>query len=469
MWLRRIGWGVAALLLCWGLAWLALPPLLKWQAQQRLSELLGRPVSIERIGIEPWALVLTVENLVIGQPGSTPAGDPLLRFARLRVDAAMVSLLRRAPVVEAIELDGLALRLARTAPGRYDIDDLIERFTPAPDAPASEPLRFALYNLQLREASVRFDDRPVDRVHQVQGLHLSLPFLSNLPAQVEVRVEPRLAFRVGDTHVDTGAQATPFARTRRAELKFSMDALDLGPYLAYQPEGLPLKLLGGDLAADLALDFALPESGEPRVVLKGALQARRVALADRSGLAMLGFSQLAIGLDEVQPLARRAALGKLHVDGLAVHLRRGADGAINWARLDGKGQGSTAAAPARASSRPAAPATAASAAATAASAQPPWQLGLKDLQLNQATVFWRDESVKPVAALQLDGLDFSAGAIAWPATMPVPMRLSASLRRTPAEGQQAGEALAGLEVEGEASPTQAQLSLALSRLSLAAL
>ena len=40
-WPRRLAIALAVLLALWALAWLAVPPLLKSQAQSRLSELLG--------------------------------------------------------------------------------------------------------------------------------------------------------------------------------------------------------------------------------------------------------------------------------------------------------------------------------------------------------------------------------------------------------------------------------------------
>ena len=55
-WVRRAAWasgGVAAL---WAISWLAVPPLLKQQAQKVASEKLGRTVSIGAIDFKPWSL-----------------------------------------------------------------------------------------------------------------------------------------------------------------------------------------------------------------------------------------------------------------------------------------------------------------------------------------------------------------------------------------------------------------------------
>jgi hypothetical protein len=54
-WLRRIAWFGIGLLLLWMLAWVAVPPILKWQLQSRLSEALGRTVTIADVGFKPWS------------------------------------------------------------------------------------------------------------------------------------------------------------------------------------------------------------------------------------------------------------------------------------------------------------------------------------------------------------------------------------------------------------------------------
>ena len=132
IWLRRFGWGLAALLLLWLVLWLAVPALLKWQLPLRASEALGRSVTVADVSFHPWNLELTVNELAIA---GLPAGaEPLLRVGRVHANLSAASLLRFAPVIEALEVDALRVRLARTGEGHYDVDDLIARFTSKPDA-----------------------------------------------------------------------------------------------------------------------------------------------------------------------------------------------------------------------------------------------------------------------------------------------------------------------------------------------
>jgi hypothetical protein len=54
-------------------------------------------------------------------------------------------------------------------------------------------MRFALFNLSVRDGTVDLDDRGAARQHQLRALSLYLPFLSNLPARRDITVTPALA------------------------------------------------------------------------------------------------------------------------------------------------------------------------------------------------------------------------------------------------------------------------------------
>ena len=454
VWLRRLAWGVGSILLLWIVVWLAIPPLLKWQLPLRASEALGRPVTLGEVGFHPWNLDLTLNDLAVAGLPATP--EPLLRVKRLHTNLSISSLFRLAPVVEALEVDGLQLRVARTAEGHYDVDDLIARFAPKPDAkPAAEPAHFALYNVQLRDALLLFDDRPVNRVHKIDTLHLALPFISNLPAEVQIKVEPRLAFRLNGTAFDSGAQATPFAQTKSGDLKLAMADLDLAPYLGYLPASLPVRVTRGSVSGDLNLNFTVPPSGAPRMLLKGSFGAKDLALTDAAGAPLLGWQRLQLALRDVQPLARRLAFDTLRIDGLQLHATRDAAGKINLLQL---------AQPA-AEAKPAAavPASPGASKAVAAATPPAWQVSLDALDLADARVLWTDAAVKPVAALQLDGLGLSAKQVRWPVTQPIAVVLKGALHTQTA----GGPALAEFTAEGPVTNHDAKLALKLASVSLA--
>ena len=142
-WRKRGMWGVAAHVLLSIAAWLAVPALLEWQIPLRASMALGRSVTLGDASFRPWSLEITLRDLTVA--GLPQAKVPLLHVAQVHANLSAASIFKRAPVIEALEFDGLRLTFARTGEGHYDIDDLIARFTPTADAkPADEPTRFAL-------------------------------------------------------------------------------------------------------------------------------------------------------------------------------------------------------------------------------------------------------------------------------------------------------------------------------------
>lgn len=467
-WPRRVLWLLVAALLLLAAAGWGLPALLKSQLPPRLSQALGRPVTLDGAAFVPWRLELTLTGLRIGaagEPGANSAASaastaaPLLQIDRLRADLSLASLRHRAPVIEALAIDGLQVHVARTAAGHYDIDDLLQRLaapsaTPADDA---QPARFALYNLALHDASLQFDDRPAGRVHALQALTLTLPLLSNLPADVAVSTQPRLAFTLNGTRFDSGAQALPFAATRSGLLTLAFKDLDLAPWLGYLPDSLPLRLQRARLSTDLALRFSQPPQGQPTVALQGKLALRDVALTEPGGAPLASWQALSLDLRDVQPLLRQVDLGTLQLDGATLQLARNNHGQLNLQRLFAPVDGPPAAA-AKAS------AAAASTPKAAAEAQP-WRLNLAKLQLVGTRLRWTDDAVRPQAALQLDALALQASGLRWPNPAPLPLSLQATLRR-----QQEGAPVAGtLQIEGQANDRQADLQLTLADLDLAAL
>lgn len=407
-----------------GLVWWGVPALLKAQIPLRLGQWLGRPVAVDTVAFVRWRLALTVTGLRIGaatgddtapvdgstarsgSPAAAPphAAAPLLQVAQLRMALSAASLRHRAPVVETLLIDGLQLNSARTASGHYHIEDLLARFASKSGAAAAEPARFALYNLALRNAVLRFDDRPAQQHHQVDGLTLTLPFLSSLPTDVEVMIKPRLMFSVNGIRFDSSSQVRTFATKRPGELTLAFAKLDLKPWLAYLPAGLPLRLQQARLSSNSRLRFALPAEGSPSMSLQGDIQLDGVALAAPGGAAdrapgnpsghspdgapVLDWQSLTLGLRDVQPLARRVALGELKIDGVELLLARDTQGRLNLQSLLGP---------------------------PAATPAEPWQSSLGALRLNGGLVRWTDEAVRPRAALQLTDLNLQATDLRWPA------------------------------------------------------
>ncbi|MBN9408516.1 MAG: DUF748 domain-containing protein [Burkholderiales bacterium] len=420
-WTRRAGWAVAALFGIWLVAWLAVPPIARAQIEKLASEQLGRKVTVERIDFRPWSLEFAVEGLSVT---SLDGSRVQLAVRRLYIDAELQSLLRWAPVIDAVRVEAPRLALHHLGNGRYDIDDIVARLAKADAAESAPPsdLRFALYNIALTEGSIDFLDDTVGRTHEVRSITLGVPFLSNLPSQRDVEVAPHLAFELNGSRFDTGAEATPFADKRRAEATLHLAGLDVSPYLGYMPDVLPVRLRAAVIDADLKLAFeqqpiALRLEGQVKVSRARLAEAR--AKSDSTDADWLSFDELDVQLADVRPLERTVKLASVRLDAPVVSARRDAQGRIDWLRLASMGGApGHAAAPL--------PAAAASDPARAATPARAWQFELAEASIDGARLQWSDAAVRPAARIALEDLSLKAQAVAWP--LRAPARLSGTGR-----------------------------------------
>ncbi|MBS0509527.1 MAG: DUF748 domain-containing protein [Proteobacteria bacterium] len=443
-WVRRAAWLVAGLLGFWLLAWLAVPPIARAQIEKHASEALGRKVTVAKVEFEPWSLEATVRGLAIA---SQDGQSPQVQVGRIYIDAELQSLWRLAPVIDALQVDDPVIHVTQTAPGKYDVDDVLARLAQQPQSQAkpSSPLRFALYNIALRGGVIEFDDRTVDKIHELRQLTLNVPFLSNFAADREVKVTPRLAFELNGSSFDSAAQSTPFAQNRQTDLKLQVHGFDLAPFAGYLPESVPVRLKAGRLSADLKLDFAQAEA-TPQLKISGAVQLQGVQTTDAAGQPLLSFEALQVALNEVQPLRRMVDVAAVDWTGVRAHVGRDAKGALTLPGLDRQSAGEEAKTP---------PATGAQEAV--------WQLRLGRLGLHDATVDWVDASLPGGKAVwKAENLQLQASAIELPFKQPLQFRASARLSGGGARGE-----AARLAVAGQATDVQAQAAVSIRGLPLA--
>ena len=458
-WARRAIWTVAGVLGLWALGWLAVPPLLKWQAQKIASAQLGRAVTIGEVDFKPWTLELTLRDVTVA---AAKAGPPLLHVQRAYVDGELQSLFRLAPVIDAIQLDAPALHLTHLGDGHYDVDDILARLAARPQSTEpGEPARFALYNIQVQGGQIDFDDQAVGRQHQVRDLHLSVPFVSNLPSQREIKVQPKLAFVANGSAFDSSAEALPFTDSRQTNAAFRFSQLDLAPYLGYIPAGLPIRLEAATLDADLRLAFE--QVPQPSLRVLGGLEVSGLKAKDGQGADALAFDGLKLQLADVRPLEGKVHLSRVDLTNPHVTVRRDKDGRINLLMAEvapgapktiadsARGTGAGAAFPSNSASGSVAPAASAAASAAVArasgaagasgasaaaaaggpAAAPVWQVQVDDLAVHGGSVDVTDETTltdsAPAATVRLNEVVLAAQRFAWPMAQPVAFSGSAAL------------------------------------------
>ena len=268
----------------------------------------------------------------------------------------------------------------------------------------------------------------------LRGLELGVPFLSTLPSQRKIKVEPHLAFVLDGSRFDSSAapRRGPSAATARRVL----DRFDVSRWLGYLPRGLPAHPKAAPLSADLrglrAAACAVAEAQRQR--RGGGDRGRRCGVA-----ALLEVGSVKVAIDELRPLeqlvrlarieSRRRVLLRVNAGGrvnllLAARRRRARRGGRARAVADDGGEcgngagggGASHGGRTGAASVPRGDRGVGFGRARAA----PWPLTLAALGRRPAgQLDWRDATTAPAAALALSDFSLDAQAIAWPLDAPV--------------------------------------------------
>lgn len=469
-WTKVLVWVVAALALFAALGFLAVPPIARWQAEKLLSAELGRPVKVARVEFNPFTLRAAVEGF---QLAAQTEGQPAQAgFRRLEVDAAWRSLIERAPVLQRVTLVEPRIRLVREAEGRYDIDDLIDRWRARPQEPDAPTPRFALANLVIQDGRIDFDDRVVSRLHEVSELGIRVPFVSSLPVHQEIEVEPHISAKVDGALLGVEGRSQPFVASHESAIELSVSPLDLAPYLGYLPAGLPVKPASGVFAAELRIDFEQPEAGGPMLKVSGEAGLTGLSLQDPVGGPLFSAQSVRAEGFSLEPFAQTYAVQRLSVESpvATVHRRRDQSRFLEpvLAALDAAGRSRGRSEPVAAPAAPPAPATppasaaapdatstaaarpAAGEAAAAAGAAVRWSIA--ELRVSGGRLDFLDEQFTPrPLALQASGIEASVDGLGSESGKAVPYTLALGLDTGERVETEGSVVLQPLVVEGKAS------------------
>ena len=431
LWQRRwFRWpviGIAVWLLICGLLALALPFGLNRWGLPKAAELIGRPISAEKIRFNPFTLRLMAQNLRVAGPASAaPAGGTdLLTLAEFDINLSIKSLRYLAPVIEGLRIVEPRVSIARLPDGRFDFHDIVERIEalpPSPEPPPEQqdkgPAKFAFHNIELVNGEVHFDDRQLEQKHDVTALQLGLPFLSTLPADIETEVKPALSALLDGSPLAVGGDTLPFHDSRRTELAVKLDDLVIGKYLALSPVALGFSSPAGKLSLDLKLGF-VHEAGGNRLVIDGPLRVDALVLDARDGTRLVGLQRLVATLGGFEPLASRFPLSSVTVDGLDVRIVREANGLLPIVKAFTPGAGKAAGGEA---SKASASEDAAGRASTGGETPTTWSVAATTVR--DSRILFTDRTTTPPAVLDQHAISIELGAIGNAQTAAAPVTLA---------------------------------------------
>ena len=321
-------WGAGVLAVVGVAGFLIAPPLVKSVAQSTLSDMLHRPVSIESVSINPYALSAEVRGFRMQERDSDATAAS---FTSLYVNVGLESLFRGGVVVEELKLVEPVISVVRLEGRRFNWSDVIEEILSKPDDGSSS--HFAVNNIRIEKGRVDFDDRPEGSKHALTELELGLPFVSNMPSHVTTFVEPLLAVKVDEAPFELRGKALPFSPNRESLVNLRIDRFDLTRYVEYIPGEKTFRMSGARFSSDLALRFTQAPDGTPDLSVKGTLGLEGVEVQHADGSPAIKLGAVRVGIDKFSPLGGELALGTVSIDKPELSVSHNRDGRLSLLAL----------------------------------------------------------------------------------------------------------------------------------------
>ena len=370
-----------------------LPPIVKSQAETRLSALLGRKVTIGKIRLNPYALSVTVENFDIRLKD---LDGSFMGWDRLYVNFDLLGSLTGEWVLSDIELDGYHVAAVIKPDGTLNFADLIERVTaldaqpagvPRPPAKPGRPVRIG--HLAVNQARLEFSDLSRgERFDTVLGpVTFAVSGLRTTGAQ-GAPYHFEAVTEAGEKFIWSGRLA---ADPLESHGDFALQDIVLKKYSPYFDDRIRANLVRGKLTVRGHYDAAF--SGATRVLklVGGEVHLRDLGIQERAN-GQIAVELPAVDVTGIQAdaLTMKARVDHVALAGGRIAVRRDEDGSINLLTM--------------ATPAPKAGTVVPSAAASAA---PLPDARVDDVAVKDLKIEVTDNAAPRPAHLELDGLQLS--------------------------------------------------------------
>ena len=301
------------------------PPIVKSFVAKKIGEEIGRKVDFGAVNINPFTLSATIRNIAIYEPGQQL--EKTLAIDELYVDVSLASVSRFAPVINEIRITQPVVRVIRIGENHFNFSDIVNKILAKPKSDEA-PARFSLNNIHIHQGRIDYDDRVLKSRHIISDLDLSIPFLSNLPHDVEIFISPAFSAKVNGTPLAIKAKTKPFTTSRDTSVQINLDGLSLPTYMPFVPVQLNFKLASALLDTRLNVDFQKSGSTQS-IVISGDASVRKLQLQEKSGVSLVQWDKLSVVLDRVEPFNNLVRLREIKLEKPDMQVKRLQDGSLN--------------------------------------------------------------------------------------------------------------------------------------------
>ena len=313
-----------------------IPMILTRVMPNKLQEQLNRPVTIEKIRLNPYALSLTVTHLTIKEADNT---REFISFDTLYANVQLMSLFKRGLILKGVKLVGPRISVVRTSHIAFNFSDLLTgNKDDATNAPKnteepSKPFHFAVSDIQIMDGSFVYHDVPYDKTHTIDGINWKVPYLSNFIKDQDSFSEPALACTVDGAILTLDVKTKPFKNTLETLVHLDLSGISLPTYAAYLPKDqVGIQVKSGALDLGVRISFR-QEDGAHQVTVQGDVSLSDLDVADENGGDILNLSGLTLSLLPSDVMNNRLHINEIYLESPTLSVVRDADETLNLLRV----------------------------------------------------------------------------------------------------------------------------------------
>ncbi|MFA5903267.1 MAG: DUF748 domain-containing protein, partial [Desulfobacula sp.] len=295
--------------------------------QGNLTKALGRDVSIEKMGFNPFSLMAGIEGLKITEKNK----DVFASAGKISINLSTFSILILKPVISEIFLKNPYVKIIQNPDGSFNFSDLVKKDKTENQAREEGKKGipgFVLENVKITGGGVDFEDKKTGVTHQVKDFSFLLPFLSSrekdvaTPANMDIQLNFNTA--KGDIHIES----SPFAEDMATKARLKISDVNVIHYLAYLPLPENLKMTSLNLSLDLHAEMIQKES-KISLMIDGRVDASNAAIAGNADEKILSVPALSIEISPSDILSGQLNISKVLLSSPEINIARNENGDLN--------------------------------------------------------------------------------------------------------------------------------------------
>jgi len=322
-WTKITAWAAVVLGCYTVLGFLVLPPIVRVIAVKQLSKHLSRPVTIQTVRLNPYALSATIRGLLIQDKD----GAPLLSWDEVYLNFQLVSLFSHPWTFKEVSLSRPFLRAQINKDYTLNFSDLVARLSPT-----GRPGSWHISRLRLTEGSVSFTD-----------LTPRMPFQRTLgPLELTVtnfQTDPGHKNAFALSGISDGGEkfswnGSIYLAPLRSEGELSLAGLALTTYAPLYQDLFRFEIKDGVIDLHTTYRYEASAGTNFLAVTNTTFGLKSLQLVEKvTGEAVVGVSNLVVTGASADAMARQAEADTVTVTGGRFVLRRNKDTSVNAIEL----------------------------------------------------------------------------------------------------------------------------------------